>query len=93
MPFDWDIEKAQANRAKHGVTFEEAETVFGDFYSITYEDAKHSLEEERSIEIGMSDRNRLLAVVYVERQDGIRIISARPVTNREKQNYETGARN
>lgn len=90
MPFEWDTEKARTNQTKHTVSFEEAETVFGDRYSITYGDIEHSFGEERLIEIGMSDQERLLAVVYVERQDTLRIISARLVTNRERYEYETG---
>lgn len=90
MPFEWDTNKARTNRAKHSVSFEEAETVFSDTFSITYGDTKHSFDEERLVEIGMSDQNRLLAVVFVERQNALRIISARLVTNRERYEYETG---
>jgi uncharacterized DUF497 family protein len=75
--FTWDSRKAAANRKKHGVTFEEATTVFGDPLSITIPEPVHSLDEIRFIIVGRSQAQRLLVVVHVERGDRIRIISAR----------------
>ena len=86
--FIWDEHKAQINGQKHGVTFDEATTVFIDPLSITIPDPLHSLDEERFVEIGLSAENRLLVVVYTERSDTIRVISARPATRREQKQYE-----
>jgi uncharacterized protein len=88
MPFEWDPEKAAENVRKHGVPFEEAETVFDDPLSKTLLDPDHSEGEERYLEIGYSSRRRLLLVSYSERQGRVRIISARRVTRRERRSYE-----
>lgn len=88
--FEWDPDKAQRNRRKHGVTFEEASTVFQDRLSLTIPDPVHSTDEDRFVIIGGSERMRLLVVVHVERGDRIRIISARQATNRERKAYEEG---
>ena len=73
---------------KHGVAFDEGCTLFGDPQSRTIEDAKHSLEEQRYVIIGMSNCGRILVVVYTEREVYIRIISARTATHKEKRDYE-----
>lgn len=88
MPFEWDPEKAAENLRKHGVPFEEAETVFDDPLSKTLLDPDHSEEEEHYLEIGHSSRRRLLLVSYTERQGRVRIISARRVTRKERRSYE-----
>lgn len=90
MIFDWDDEKAKANVEKHGVTFEEASTVFGDPLAITYADPGHSTDEERFLTFGMSDSQRLLIVSHVDMPDGVRIINARSMTRMERKIYEEG---
>lgn len=90
MNFDWDKSKAQANLAKHGVTFDEARSVFADPFYVDFYDPDHSDEEERYIIIGQSQQQRLLVVSYTERQQQTRLISAREATQREKQAYEEG---
>ena len=88
MEFEWDIRKAAANLRKHGVSFEEAATAFGDYLSTTASDPDHSTEEERYITVGLSNLGRLLIVAHSERGGRIRIISARTLTGREKRDYE-----
>lgn len=89
LQFTWDPKKAAANERKHGVSFVEAATAFGDPHSLTMPDPDHSQEEERFILLGQSDRSRLLVVVHVEREDElIRIISARPASRHERSIYE-----
>ena len=88
MPFEWDAEKAAENLGKHGVRFEEAETVFDDPLSKTFLDPDHSEGEERYLEIGYSSLRRLLLVSYTERQGRIRVISARRATRNERRSYE-----
>lgn len=84
MPiFEWDEKKEKSNFRKHRVMFAEGETVFYDPNSLTIPDPDHSIEENRFIDIGMSDKNRLLVVVYTEREDRIRIISVRKATQTE----------
>ena len=90
MRFEWDLAKAADNVIKHGVSFEEAATVFRDPLSATGPDPDHSLHEERFVTFGASTRNRLLAIAHTERGDTIRIISARPATPRERKIYEEG---
>ena len=82
--FEWDANKAAQNIRKHGVSFEEAATAFGDLLSITIFDPLHSIDEDRFVLIGMSNRNRLLTVVHTDRNDRIRIISVLKVTEKEK---------
>jgi uncharacterized DUF497 family protein len=89
LQFEWDQNKSDRNLQKHGVSFEEAQTVFLDLNSQTYSDSIHSLDEPRYIDIGMSSRGRLLLVVYTERNTKIRIISSRLCTNQEAKRYET----
>ena len=87
--FEWDPQKAKSNLKKHGVSFEEASTAFQDTLSLAIDDPLHSIDEERVVLIGMSNKNRLLVVVHTERGDNIRIISARKATKEERKNYES----
>ena len=86
--FEWDRCKAEANIRKHGVSFEEAQTVFTDPLAITLPDPDHSEDEERFIDIGMSDNQRVLVVGYTERGQRIRLITARKASARERTQYE-----
>lgn len=87
--FDWDARKAKNNLAKHGVSFEEASTVFGDPLALTISDPSHSrLGEERFVTIGGSFLRRLLVIVHCDEDENIRIISARRATRRERNDYE-----
>ena len=90
MHFELDPEKAAENDAKHGVSFEEAATAFRDPLSATGSDPDHSFDEERFVTFGMSTGGRLLVVAHTGRDDTIWIISARPVTPRERNIYEEG---
>ena len=86
--FEWDESKAAKNFRKHGVSFEEAATAFGDPFSITIYDPLHSENEDRFILLGMSGKNRLLVVVHTDRHEKIRIISARKAIQKERRQYE-----
>ena len=86
--FEWDANKAKANLGKHGISFEEASTVFGDQRSLAIPDPAHSAVEDRFVIIGTSHRGKLLVVVHTERGDNIRIISARLASRRERKTYE-----
>jgi uncharacterized protein len=88
MNFEWDPRKDAANQRKHDVGFREATTVFGDPLAATFPDIEHSVSEHRLLTIGISIHGRVLVVVHTERQDAIRIISARPATPRERRFYE-----
>ena len=88
LTFEWDENKAEENISKHGVSFEEARTVFNDSFSITIYNPDHSLDEDRYIDVGLSSRERILVVSYTERDENIRIISSRQATRRERRNYE-----
>ncbi len=88
LAFEWDARKANSNLKKHGVSFEEAVTSFDDDFSSTIDDPLHSLGERRSVLLGMSNRRRLLVVVHVEKDDRIRLISARNATKGERRHYE-----
>ena len=88
LSFEWDESKAKSNLAKHGVSFEEASTVFGDPLSLTIPDPAHSQAEDRSIMLGQSHQRKLLVVVHTERGDNIRIISARRASRGERKSYE-----
>ena len=90
MQFEWDPAKAAENLAKHGVSFEEAATVFRDTLSATGTDPDHSVGEERFIIFGLSTSGRLLVVAHTEHGDIIRIISARLATSGERKIYEEG---
>jgi len=88
MKFEWDPRKDAANRRKHAVGFREAATVFGDPFATTFPDIDHSISEQRFLSIGVSASGRLLVVAHAEDEATIRIISARPVTRRERRFYE-----
>jgi uncharacterized DUF497 family protein len=88
MQFEWNADKATSNERKHGVSFNEAATVFQDMLSITIADPLHSKYEDRFIDIGYSNRGRLLVVSYTERSTSVRIISSRPATAAERFLYE-----
>ena len=88
LEFEWDPVKAELNLKEHGVSFDEATTIFRDTLSITISDPDHSDYEDRFIDIGMSHRMQLLVASYTERKDKIRIISARQATRTERKNYE-----
>ncbi|MFM7424860.1 MAG: BrnT family toxin [Elainella sp.] len=90
MIFEWADSKAAANFSKHGVSFEEAKTVFDDPLYVDFYDPDHSEEEERYLIVGESNRGRLLIVSYTERGNSIRLISAREVTRAERNAYEEG---
>jgi len=88
--YEWDPEKAEANLRKHGVSFEEAATVFLDPLAVTYPDPDHSDEEDREITIGHSGKQRVLFVSHCQRGDRIRLLSARKATQRERKGHEEG---
>ncbi|MBV9928515.1 MAG: BrnT family toxin [Acidobacteria bacterium] len=90
MNFEWDEEKAEANLVKHGVSFDEARTVFYDPLYIDFFDPDHSYDEHRYIIVGQSRQGRLLLVSYTERGDILRLISSREVTAAERRAYEEG---
>jgi hypothetical protein len=87
--FEWDPAKAARNVSKHGVSFDEASTVFGDPLAGTILDPRHSGDEPRFVTIGLSMSRRLIIVAHMEREDRIRIISARRATRRERRTYES----
>jgi uncharacterized protein len=91
MEFEWDTSKAASNLNIHGVSFEEAQTVFDNPLAFIFEDEAHSITEHREIIIGHSHRNRLLLVSFTERPNAIRIISARLATRKEREDYEQNA--
>ena len=88
LEFEWDTRKAAANLAKHGVSFEEAATVFGDPLGRILTDPRNSSEEERFVLLGLWQDQRLLTVMYVDRGEAIRIMSARRATRPERRDYE-----
>jgi uncharacterized DUF497 family protein len=90
VTFEWDVRKAIANLRKHGVDFEDAATVFRDPLAITYEDPDHSVAENREITVGCTMKGHLVFVSHCEREDRVRIISARPATRAERKQYEEG---
>ncbi|MBW4598430.1 MAG: BrnT family toxin [Calothrix sp. FI2-JRJ7] len=90
MKFEWNSEKAISNERKHGVSFDEAVTVFADPLAITIDDPDHSIGELRFLTIGQSIMYRLLVVSHSERESQVRLISARPATRQERRNYESG---
>ena len=90
MRFEWNALKATANLRKHGVSFDEAASVFFDSLSATGDDPDHSLEERRFVTFGMSASGRLLVVAHAQHDDAIRIITARPATRAERKLYEEG---
>ena len=88
MEFEWDRNKAAANLLKHGVPFDEAKTIFDDPLYVDFYDPDHSYDEHRYIIIGQSQRGRLLVMSYTERENVIRLISARKAIRREREAYE-----
>lgn len=90
LTFEWDEEKAKSNLKKHRVSFDEALTVFTDPFSLTIPDPGHSSGEQRYIDIGSSERGRMLVVVYTERGSNIRIVSGRKATKSERKIYGEG---
>lgn len=86
--FEWDNHKAKLNLDKHGINFEEAKAIFLDPLAYIFDDEQHSIGEKREIIIGHDDKNRLLLVSFTERNQVIRIISARLTTQKERKNYE-----
>lgn len=88
--FEWSTAKSRTNEKKHGVSFEEAQTVFYDDFARQYFDEDHSEDEERFIMLGTSNRSRILIVCHCEKPRGetIRIISARKATRKERGHYE-----
>lgn len=90
MIVEWDNRKAAANRRKHGVSFEEAVSALEDPLAVTYRDPDHSEQELRFLTFGVSSTGRILVVAHTEREEAIRLISARPATRRERRAYEEG---
>ena len=86
--FEWDPEKGDANFPKHGVSIDEASTVFGDPLSLLMPDPDHSADEERYLVLGMSAHQKLLVVAFAERPPNTRLISARRATRAERKRYE-----
>jgi hypothetical protein len=90
MRFEWNVAKARKNLRKHGVSFQEASSVFHDPLTVTGTDPDHSDDEDRMITFGMSSSGRLLVVAHTDRGDAIRIINARVATQHERRIYEEG---
>lgn len=90
MEFEWDDDKAEANERKHGVTFTEAATVFADPLGLTGYDPDHSDGEDRYVTMGQSAEGRLLIVSHTDRDEKVRIISARVASRAERKDYEDG---
>ena len=88
MLFEWPPKKARLNLRKHGVSFDEAATVFYDPLSATFDDPDHSDEEQRLITVGVSSQDRLLVLAHTERGNAVRIINARPATAHERKKHE-----
>jgi uncharacterized DUF497 family protein len=88
MKFEWNRAKAAANLHKHGVSFEEAASVFADALSHVFPDVDHSDDETRFLLIGLSRSERVLVVSHTDRDDSVRIISAREATKKERKFYE-----
>ena len=91
MEFEWDQSKAIANLKKHGISFEEAKTVFDNPLAVIFDDEAHSIDERREIILGHSQQNRFLLIAFTERSSRIRIISARIATRKEREDYEQNA--
>ena len=88
LTFEWDEEKSEGNLRKHGVSFDEAKTVFNDPFAMTISDPEHSSQEDRYIDMGMSAQGRILVVWYTERGRNIRIIGSRKATRKQRREYE-----
>ena len=90
MEFEWDDAKSASNESKHGVTFADAVTLFGDPLAITVYDPDHSADEDRYVTMGLSITAKLLIVSHTDRGDQVRLISAREATRAERRDYEDG---
>ena len=92
MNFEWDETKNHSNFQKHGIWFEEAQTIWADAHSVEFFDPEHSEDEDRYIRVGASSKSRVLLVVFCERDNEtqIRVISARKATPKEREKYEKG---
>jgi len=90
LQFEWDEDKAARNLGKHGVSFEEAASAFGDPLSLTIPDPEHSEGEERCVLLGVTQHHRLVVVAHTEQADIVRVISARLATPAERREYEEG---
>jgi uncharacterized protein len=88
LKFEWDRRKAASNLSKHGVSFEEALSTFGDSLARIFDDEDHSIDEQREIIIGHSVKTRLLVVCFTSQGETVRIFSARKATRRERKDYE-----
>jgi len=88
LKFEWNKEKAEMNFSKHGVSFDEAKTVFEDPFYVDFYDPDHSYDEHRYIIVGLSQQGRLLMVSYTERSNRTRLISSRQLTKKERRIYE-----
>ncbi len=88
MEFEWDRRKAKSNLKKHGISFQEAATVFGDALSITFDDPDHSVNERRFLTFGLLRIGKPIIVSHTEKGKSMRIISARLMTKRERKIYE-----
>ena len=88
LNFTWDPAKAASTAKKHGVTFPEAATAFGDPLSLTVPDPSHSKREARFILVGLTSESRVVVVAHLEGPDSVHIISARPATRAERRDYE-----
>ena len=86
--FAWDPKKAKSNLERHGVSFEEALTVFANPLARIFDDKDHPAEERREIIIGHSNKHRLLVVCFAERGSAVRVFSARKATRQERKDYE-----
>ena len=91
MEFEWNPNKAELNFKKHGVSFQEAATTFNDPLSVTFPDPDHSIGESRYVIIGISRFRQILVVAHTDREDKIRIITARKATRQERKFYEEGS--
>ena len=91
MEFEWNPDKADINLRKHNISFHEATTVFDDSLSVAFPDPDHSIGEERYVIIGMSELGKVLIVSHTDRENRIRIISARTANRQEKRFYEEGS--
>ncbi|MFS8117985.1 MAG: BrnT family toxin [Microcoleus sp.] len=91
MEFEWNPDKADLNLRKHNISFHEATTIFNDSLSVTFPDPDHSIGEERYVIIGMSELGKLLIVSHTDRENRIRIITARTANRQEKRFYEEGS--
>lgn len=87
MEFEWDPQKDLENQANHGVSFDDASTVFGDPFAITIDDPDHSSDEDRMLTTGYSSRQPLIILAHTDRDERIRIISARDVTAAERHDH------